>query len=495
MVIFNQSDLKVFHKLVSDRLNSLLDRKFSQANARELTALLTECNSHAHLCAELKVRPVKVHYSIDYAGGFSDLLYTKHKIILDEQQELELQNILLIQPLDMIPIPSLDGAPLEAPGIFDQLNSDLSEYLEQSRAFLSKDTQPLSGEHMVEAKRILGTESLDSEENPDEIVIDAIINLFSRQPEHKFTDEDWSEEWEREFNTWQKDNKALIKRLKSYAKHAAISAIDLLSNGANLEFRAQKLGDIKLNNETLELVSQYSSAAYLGIWKVTEVDMQLFRNELESDCYVASVRVFIGIYDQGKWDMVGSGNACKVDPRNTEEPSLFNVCDAHSAMMHDVFNVFTSWVGDGEYKNYDTFQALRYGSTAITRLVSLSTHCQSPKLEAYIAQCLCDETLLSGVEYMIEEEGIVDAADRHRLPYFTETALLICEVCGPRYKEDQPMEGMFSSGRIPVVDRIPLTEEEVIEFGKQTQEYENLKTHLSEYISVISYDPFSYAFT
>ena len=231
MVIFDQPQLKVFCKQVADIINSLTDRNINQSHIRELSARLTGRNTYAHLSSDLKVGPVTVPDFI-CDTGFSELLCRKHKLKFDDAQESKLIGFLMSQPLDMIPTPDINDA---ASG--DTAN--LSEYLENTRAFLNANVPPLSDTEMAEAAVILGFKQLDFEDDPDEIVDECIYGLFIKQT--TLTDESVEIEWDRELGQWRRDNRALIKRLKVYAQHAAFSANTALSQGANLGFMASKL--------------------------------------------------------------------------------------------------------------------------------------------------------------------------------------------------------------------------------------------------------------
>lgn len=193
-----------------------------------------------------------------------------------------------------------------------------------------------------------------------ELYLDIEYDIDESIDEYIFEHEDFGFSWEEDVeakglseeegnklynkcrNKWFVDNKQKVEDIKLYAlqQTAEWRYRRLISEGAIVENNTFKLNEIGDHHEEFKtlLFEKFTQDCSLVFWRTVEVDTQfLGYGERLQGAFAGTQILYLGVLDNGEFTPISSTSALTLNFEYTSRGALFDITDAHSACMNDVF--------------------------------------------------------------------------------------------------------------------------------------------------------------
>jgi hypothetical protein len=495
MIIYTKSHLKEVCLHYTPRVQTILSRKFSPTNIRELIASATRCNSYAHICEELQAVPVVINYD-EYKAKLFTQLSTKHKLTTTKEQEIELLSLFKEEPLSL----------LYAPECNFPVTDKTDWYIPSAESPLTQLKK-----NAIEFVNLSKPGNEPKNEYP-ELYLDLEFDIDEAIDEYIFEHEDFGFSWEEDVESkglseeegnklynkcrkkWFVDNKEKVEDIKLYAlqQTAEWRYRSLISEGAIVENNTFKLNELDGHEEFKSLLFEnFTKDCSLVFWRTVHVDTQFLENggNLQG-AFAGTQIVYLGVLDKGEFTPISSTSALSLNFEYTGSRALFDITDAHSACMNDVFKEMDKHI-TSQGNSWDNF------------IVEMSENSKAGIIRPWSEKNIFDNNsvhvfsitlLTSQLCPMIDDccDDWWDFAETTGAPEVSESCIIFTEVCGP--KPESNSVSIFSSYDFEDIDeeeRTKMTENELIEQRKQNDFSNKLKQCVSD-IDVVPYDPWAH---
>jgi predicted secreted protein len=498
MVIYTKAHLKEVCLHFTPKLQSIFSRNFSAVNIRELVASLTYCNSYAHLCAELKLHPVCINQDGQNKKIF-DLLSNKHKIDSTVQQKIELQELCYINPISLLYAPDCNFPVSEFAHAYRPSSiKPITEIKANCVAFLDL------AEPTKKPKNEYPEMYIDSDSDVDESVweyinekVDVGFSWEADVEKKGLSEADGDKLYSEHMAQWELDNKDKIDDMKTYAlqEMAPSRYLSLLADGAVVDNHTFKLASLS-GHDLLKatLFERFTKNCSLIYWRTIQVDTEfLSEGEKLRDGFIGTQLIYLGVLDEGQFTPIATASALTLNFTYTHETTLFDICDAHSACMNDIFKEVHKYLAVQNI-SWDDFitECSENERACVTRLWSHKNIFDDESINVFMAKVFTTNmNVMTGTD---DDEFDLELAAAMGSPEVGETCLLFTEVCGAKPADTFiNVLNAYNFNELSEDERPSMTVEEAAKNKQQLQFSISLKKALENMpVEVLTYDPWAH---
>lgn len=434
MVIF-PGYLSVFCRLVQTSLPDIFNEpnhpnSYKLSSVRELIASAAPVNSYAHLCATLK-KHQPVHLSM--TDEFLELLYSKHKIKVSDNQYRFLRSLIEVQHISTIPLPNFGGMN------WGDVAEETNNFLNVHKRLLQIAATNCS-EEFEELELDLDTEAYF--EDPESTVSEYLREKYSSYEEDAYLDADEHSGVSRPdtaiaWKKWlsQPSIVALKDQLKRYGEW--VNEYRLQAELGHGKFVITSFGHDQINALPggplkQRLTTLFGESAYLYTWQAARVPCG-YGFDIDPSSSATKRLICVAIYTDEKWIEIGQAEGLSIS--GTSAADLEAIGIDHSPLGGSMVRV--AWNHMTAAENRNKSKKARFVVTALTsvnvghrweHLTGDRTAITTTDLEAYLlAQVVKPMQFVGYIPTMdhcaAEGEGL--AAQRQSTPFVSETTLAL----------------------------------------------------------------------
>jgi hypothetical protein len=501
MYIYTQSHLKDVCLYFSPKLKEIFSRNFNPTNIRQLVSHLTGSNSYADLCNKLKHQPVKIGLNGEMAQAPFHFLVTKHKITATEDQMKQLVSLSESQSLQL----------LYAPG--DSFTSSISEDdcygPETNEPLIQLKKNAIEFGKLQITHKVNGTyPDMDDDLNSGAYVdcdydMNTFLDYYIQENEDiefeagiyqsSLSRKEINKHLDNGIKKWREENKCKVNDMTAHAlnKTASIRYSYLLSEGCVIE--SSTIGINEVNNDAKSVLLQhFSKECTLVYWRTVKPDSEfLLGEENLRGSFVGTQAIYLGVLDKGEFTPIGSASALLLTFQYSNELCVFDICDAHSSCMNDIFKEIDKHIrqSGSSWEDFITTNTNNYTSS-VTRIWGKENIYNEKGIDVLMARIFTTSFFPICDDYFDEDEF----TDKTSAPMVNSSCIVFSEVCGSqKVDETDSVFNIFSLDEYSDDERPPMTSKEINARKKQMDFAKKLHDELvREHAKVITYDPLAH---